>query len=64
MHKKQPADIKLADWANYKRGQVDAVFVAFRTWLQSEVEDTSRVQMCEDREDDDSRLWVDRSKTE
>jgi hypothetical protein len=64
MHKKQPVDIKLTDWVNYKRGQVDAVFITFRTWLQSEVEDTSRVQMCEDREDDDSRLWIDRSQTE
>lgn len=63
MHKKQPADVKRTDWENYKRGQVDAVFITFRRWLQSEVEDTSRVQMCEDREDDDSRLWIDRSQT-
>jgi hypothetical protein len=61
MYKKRPADVKLADWAKYKRGQVDASFVAFRKWMQAEIEDTARIQMCESKLDDDSRLWIDRS---
>jgi hypothetical protein len=64
MYKNRPADVKIADWTTYKRGRVDAVFVAFRKWLETEIEDQSRVQMCEDKEDDDTKLWIDRSHTE
>ena len=61
MYKKRPSDVKHADWASYKRGRVDAAFIAFRKWMLSEIDDTARVQMCEGRNDDDSRLWIDRS---
>ena len=64
MYKKRPVDVKSADWASYKRGRVDAAFIAFRKWMLSEIDDAARVPMCEGRQDDDSRLWIDRSKVE
>ncbi|KAI2492307.1 Glycosyl-transferase for dystroglycan [Fragilaria crotonensis] len=64
MYKKRPADVKLADWTSYKRGRVDAAFIAFRKWMQAEIEDTARIQMCESKQDDDGRLWIDRSHAE
>ena len=49
------------DFLRFKRGQVDKTFVEFRTWLTTNVQDQSKVPMCEVTEDDDSRLWIDRS---
>lgn len=45
----------------YKRGQVDQLFVKYRQWLQKEVPDESRISLCEDHQDDDSKLWLERS---
>lgn len=42
----------------YKRGQIDALFVAFRKWLRDEVKASPRVHMCENSADDDAKLWV------
>lgn len=64
MYKKRPRDAKVADWTAFKRGRVDAAFVDFRHWLQSELKDQARVFMCHTNEDDDARLWVDRPETE
>ena len=46
------------DWTKFKRGQVDKIFVEFRKWLESDVEDVARVQMCPDALNDDEKLWV------
>jgi hypothetical protein len=54
-------EVQQADWAAYKRGRVDAVFVDFRTWLQRAVPDETVVPKCHDAEDDDARLWIHRS---
>jgi hypothetical protein len=61
LYKRRPQDISNADWISFKRGQVDATFVEFRKWLQSEIRDETKVPMCEDKEDDDARLWIDRT---
>jgi hypothetical protein len=37
------------------------LFVAFRKWLEEEVPDISRVGLCKDAEDDDSKLWIDKT---
>ena len=58
--KHAPVDVH-ADWTAYKRGRVDAVFVEFREWLSKEVPDESRVPLCDDAEDDESKLWINRS---
>jgi hypothetical protein len=57
---KRPKDIHV-DWQSYKRGRVDALFVQFRNWLTAEFSNHSSVPLCDDREDDDSKLWIDRS---
>ena len=55
-------DAGVVDFGNYKRGQVDATFVEFRNWLEEHVpEDKRRVPRCKDAQDDDSKLWIDRS---
>ena len=46
---------------NSTRGRTDSTFDAFKKWMQSEIEDTARVAMCANREDDDSRLWIERT---
>eukprot|EP00980_Cylindrotheca_fusiformis_P015822 scaffold4634_cov122-Cylindrotheca_fusiformis.AAC.3 len=48
-------------FASYKRGQVDQLFVKYRKWLRERVPDESRIGLCEDHQDDDSKLWVERS---
>jgi hypothetical protein len=49
------------DFTSYKRGQVDQLFVKYRRWLQEQVPDESKISLCEDHQDDDSKLWVERS---
>ena len=49
---------------SFKRGQVDELFVAFRKWLEEEVTDISRVDMCKNAQDDDSKLWIDKTSTD
>jgi hypothetical protein len=51
-------DKEQIDWQSYKRARVDALFIEYRKWLGSSVEDVSRVPMCEDAPNDDVRLWV------
>ena len=48
------------EWKAYKRGQMDQLFVEFREWLQEKVPDATRTFFCQDKLDDDSRLWYDR----
>jgi len=47
-------------WQDYKRGQMDQLFVRFREWLRKEIPDSTKVPFCEDKLDDDARLWYDR----
>jgi len=47
-------------WQAYKRGQMDHLFVHFRKWLQEKVPDLTRTFFCEDKLNDDARLWYDR----
>jgi hypothetical protein len=49
------------DFTSYKRGQVDQLFVKYRRWLQEQVPDERKINLCKDHQDDDSKLWVDRS---
>lgn len=58
--KRQPKDVKNVDWLKYKRGRVDATFVAFRKWLAREIPDERIIHKCTDAEDDDAKLWYDR----
>eukprot|EP00957_Ditylum_brightwellii_P192204 14630903-Ditylum_brightwellii.AAC.1 len=55
-----PKKVHDVDWKKYKRGINDAIFIQFREWLRSDVKDTSRVLLCDDAQDDDAKLWVDR----
>jgi len=44
----------------YKRGQVDKLYFAFKTWLKETIPvEQKRVSLCEDAQDDDSKLWID-----
>ena len=45
------------DWSNYKRGQVDALYVEFQNWLNLEVADDARTPMCT-KYNNDNNLWV------
>lgn len=60
-HKDKPETVKNVDWLSYKRGRVDAVFVAFRKWLVREVPDEAVIHKCASNEDDDAKLWYDRN---
>jgi len=51
-------DMKNLDLTQYKRGQNDQLFVEFRSWMDKNVDDMSRLQSCTNITDDDSRLWV------
>jgi hypothetical protein len=44
-------------------GRVDALFVQLRNWLTAEFPNHSSVPLCDNREDDDSKLWIDRSNS-
>jgi hypothetical protein len=44
----------------YKRGQIDQLFVDFRKWLEEQVPDQRRLEMCPEHQDDDAKLWVGR----
>mmetsp|Transcript_9276 Transcript_9276/g.18931 ORF Transcript_9276/g.18931 Transcript_9276/m.18931 type:complete len:430 (-) Transcript_9276:189-1478(-) len=43
---------------NFKRGQVDSIFVKFKRWLVEEIPDITRVDMCSNTLNDDTKLWV------
>ena len=58
-----PEHKKGAVWQDYKRGRMDQLFVEFRDWLQDEVPDETRTPFCEDKLDDDARLWVNRKSS-
>jgi hypothetical protein len=54
-------DSKDFEWTQYKRGQVDKLFVEYKRWL--DVTYTSprfqaRTPMCEDPSNDDAKLWL------
>ena len=51
------------DFMKFKRGQVDDLFIQFRTWLRSEIPDQTRIPLCDEARDDDSKLWISRSAT-
>ena len=50
------------DLGAFKRARVDALFMEFKNWMNEEVEDVSRVPMCENSLNDDVRLWVNTSR--
>jgi hypothetical protein len=55
--KKNDGNLHLAD---YKRGQVDQLFLEFRKWLEDSIPETvSRLHPCQSAQDDDSKLWID-----
>jgi hypothetical protein len=61
-HKDKPEAVQGVNWTAYKRGRVDATFVEFRNWLAREVPDEAVIHKCDNAEDDDAKLWYDRSK--
>jgi hypothetical protein len=56
--KKSDGDLQLHQ---YKRGQVDQLFLEFRKWLEESVEDQRVVPMCKNAQDDDTKLWIDQT---
>lgn len=43
----------------YKRGQIDQLYVEFKQWLDTAIPaEQSRIHLCEDAQDDDSKLWL------
>jgi hypothetical protein len=62
-HQSKPKNVRGVDWTAYKRGRVDATFIEFRNWLKENVPDESVIPKCPDAEDDDAKLWYDRSAT-
>jgi len=54
---KTDKDLHLAE---YKRGQVDMLYVEFRQWLEKSIpSDQARLPLCEDAQNDDGKLWID-----
>merc|ERR1712194_162397 len=44
----------------YRRGQVDNLYVEFRQWLKESIpEERARMTMCRGAVDDDNNLWID-----
>jgi hypothetical protein len=44
---------------SYKRGQVDKLFLQFKDWLSETIPpDRARLDLCENAQDDDSKLWI------
>ncbi len=55
----KPSDGNLG-FENYHRGRVDEFYIQFKEWLHESIPDTqARIEMCEDAQDDDSKLWID-----
>ncbi len=54
----KPNETDGVDWTIYKRGQIDALYLEFKSWLRDKTVDNSRVPMCYESTDDDSNLWV------
>mmetsp|Transcript_47071 Transcript_47071/g.56928 ORF Transcript_47071/g.56928 Transcript_47071/m.56928 type:complete len:516 (-) Transcript_47071:111-1658(-) len=52
------SELRKMDLKKFKRAQVDATFVEFKKWLNETIPNEERTFMCEDQQDDDSRLWV------
>jgi hypothetical protein len=49
------------DWTQYKRGQVDKLFVEYKRWLEDTIPPTkARTAMCEDQFNDDLKLWLNK----
>jgi len=52
---------KIVDWSEYKRGQVDMLFIEYKQWLKKTYQDKKediRLPMCSKNGDDDQKLWV------
>jgi len=61
--------VRKTDWPSRKkeskRGRIDALFVAFKTWLDTTIPaGARRLELCEDAQDDDSKLWVETKPSE
>ncbi|KAL3910978.1 MAG: hypothetical protein SGILL_007469, partial [Bacillariaceae sp.] len=55
--KKSDGDLQFAE---YKRGQVDKLYIEFRDWLASTIPaEKRRLGLCESAQDDDGKLWID-----
>lgn len=46
-------------FGDFKRGQIDQLYVDFRHWLNETVPDETKVQLCDVAQDDDSKLWIE-----
>ena len=54
--KKTDGDLHFAE---YKRGQVDQLYVQFRDWLAATIPASKRrLRLCDSAQDDDGRLWL------
>ena len=55
----KPSDGNLG-FEKYHRGRVDELYIQFKEWLQKSIPASeARLGMCEDAQDDDSKLWID-----
>jgi hypothetical protein len=52
------------DMSSFTRARIDALFLDYRDWLRDNIEDVSRVPMCDNALNDDVRLWVHRDRKE
>ena len=44
----------------YHRGKVDDLYIRFKEWLQEAIPPgEARIELCENAQDDDSKLWID-----
>ena len=59
-HHKKRKRKKIVNLEEYKRGQVDKLYFAFKTWLKETIpSELTRLSLCDDAQDDDSKLWID-----
>lgn len=44
----------------YHRGKVDDLYIRFKEWLRRSIpQDRARMELCDDAQDDDTKLWID-----
>ena len=53
-----------ADLAQTKRGQVDMLYLKFCRWMEENVLDQTRVQMCDETYTDEGKLWANSGQDE
>jgi len=60
--RRRPNELTDVDWNTFVRGRMDQLYLDFRDWLDKEIPDNARVKLCEDANDDDKMLWVNKKE--